>query len=203
MEQPPGQTTQLQAWLDRHLAGDPAARAEIVARSCERLRQLTHRMLRGSYSRVARWEQTDDVLQTALIRLHRALDDVAPESVPRLFGLAATLICRTLLDLARHHFGPEGAGGKHETGVPRTDGWQRVDGVADADEPQTLADWTAFHEAVESLPADEQQAFSLIWYNGLTQTEVADLLNVNERTIRRRWTSARLLLHAKLKEEKE
>jgi RNA polymerase sigma-70 factor (ECF subfamily) len=113
--------------------------------------------------------------------------------------LAATLIRRTLLDLARHHFGPEGAAAKHETGMPRTDGWQPVDGAASDEQPESLAQWTAFHEAVEKLPSDEQQVFSLIWYHGMTQTEVAQLLTVNERTVRRRWTSARWLLHEALK----
>ena len=34
-------------------------------------------MLRD-YPRVGRWEQTDDVLQNALLRLWRALEDVRP-----------------------------------------------------------------------------------------------------------------------------
>ena len=36
-------------------------------------------MLRG-YPHLQRWEQTDDVYQTALLRLHQALSQVTPES---------------------------------------------------------------------------------------------------------------------------
>ena len=53
---------------------------EVIGRSCERLRQLAHRMLKN-YPRLRRWEQTDDVLQNAMIRLHRSLAEVKPESV--------------------------------------------------------------------------------------------------------------------------
>jgi DNA-directed RNA polymerase specialized sigma24 family protein len=34
----------------------------------------------------------------------------------------------------------------------------------------------------------------LLWYQGLSQAEAAELLQVSERTIKRRWMSARLQL---------
>jgi len=48
---------------------------------------------------------------------------------------------------------------------------------------------------VEALPDDEKEVFDLLWYQELTQAEAAALLNVSERTIKRRWASARLRLH--------
>ena len=193
-----GATTQLANWLERHRNGDESAKASIIAHACDRLRVLASKMLRAKFARLARWEQTDDVLQHALLRLHRSLSDVQPDSVAQFMGLSATQIRRTLLDLARHHFGPEGAANHHHSdghlqGVPR-----RVDLEPCGDEPDTLADWALFHEAVEKLPADEKQVFSLVWYEGLTHVEAASLLGVTERTIRRRWQSARFLLHEAL-----
>ncbi len=197
MEKKPelGTSKQLGYWLERHRNGDDSAKASIIAHSCERLRVLASKMLRGNFARLARWEHTDDVLQHALIRLHRSLADVQPETVGQLMGLSATQIRRTLLDLARHHFGPQGAANHHHSDGHRTDIPRQIDLKPTGDEPESLVDWVAFHEAVENLPTDEKQVFSLVWYEGLTHVETATVLGVTERTIRRRWHSARFLLH--------
>jgi RNA polymerase sigma-70 factor (ECF subfamily) len=142
--------------------------------------------------RLRRWEQTDDVLQEALVQLHKSLRDIHPESVPQFFGLAALQIRRTLIDLARHHFGPHGQAKHHHTegkGVAADDAGGNLD--EQAKEPEDLDDWTRFHEAVQALPERERIVFDLIWYDGLTHADAASVLGVDERTIRRRWLSIR------------
>jgi RNA polymerase sigma factor (sigma-70 family) len=57
-----------------------------------------------------------------------------------------------------------------------------------------LAAWAEFHARVEGLPAEERDAFDLLWYHQLTHAEAAELLGVSESTVRRRWTAARLRL---------
>jgi len=157
---------------------------------------LASKMLRRHFQRVRRWEQTDDVLQRALIRLHRALAEEQPESVERFMGLAALQMRRTLIDLARHYYGPHGLAKLHHTDGPLNEGeQQQVELQADDRQPKSLVDWLAFYEAVENLAEDEQQVFNLIWCDGLTQLEAAELMGVTERTIRRRWQSARVQLH--------
>jgi len=69
------QTAHIQACLDRLSGGDEAARAELLGCACERLRNLARKMLRG-FPKVHRWEQTDDVLQNAALRLHRTLQQL-------------------------------------------------------------------------------------------------------------------------------
>jgi RNA polymerase sigma factor (sigma-70 family) len=200
-----GETTQFQLLLDRWAAGDVAARDRLLERAGHRLLSLTRRMLR-SYPHLQRWEQTDDVFQSAVLRLYRSLGDVRPASIGQFFALAATQIRRTLIDLARHHFGPEGAAGRHQSSVA---GQERSDARGDAgpshadESPETLDAWARFHEAVESLPRDERDVFSLIWYGEATQREAAELLGVTERTILRRLVRARLLLHESLKNVRE
>jgi len=192
-----GASTVIRSWLDRAKAGDPTARDELIRHSCERLRRLTSRML-GSYEKLRRWEQTDDVLQTALVRLHRSLADVQPGSVREFFGLAATQIRRTLLDLARHHYGPHGIGAHHHTDNRQTvsrENRVQAEFAPDAgDGPSTLHEWTEFHQQVEKLPDQERETFNLIWYEGLTQAEVANILSISLRTVKRRWQSARIAL---------
>ena len=107
-------TARLQQCLERLQAGDENARSELLAGVCERLGRLTRAML-GDYRRLLRWEQTDDVLQGALLRLHRALETVRPGTLREFYRLAAVQVRRELIDLARHHFGPEGAAAHHES----------------------------------------------------------------------------------------
>lgn len=71
----------------------------------------------GKYPNLRRWEQTDDVFQNAAIRLRRSLKKVNPDFPRNFFGLATVDIRRTLIDLCRHHFGPQGAAGKYQSNI--------------------------------------------------------------------------------------
>jgi RNA polymerase sigma-70 factor (ECF subfamily) len=198
-------TAVLGRWLERLRQGDPAAAAEardeVIHHACGRLEALTRRMLRH-YPRLRRWEQTADVLQNALLRLHRSLATVRPDTAAQFYGLAAAQIRRELIDLARHHFGPEGAAAHHHTdGDGRPGDAVRVASQQDpAGEPATLDEWTEFHEAVQRLPEPEREVFDLLWYQGLTQGEAATVLGVTERTVKNRWRSAKLELRRMLGE---
>jgi RNA polymerase sigma factor (sigma-70 family) len=69
-----------------------------------------------------------------------------------------------------------------------------LDPVDHSHDPDRLADWSDFHREVEALPEEEREAFDLLFYQGLTQAAAAGLLDVSERTIKRRWQSARMRL---------
>ena len=202
MADAPPLTMHVQACLDRLRGGDETARAELLACACERLRNLARKMLRG-FPRVHRWEQTDDVLQNAALRLYRALQQITAETSRDFFRLAALNIRRELLDLAKRYYGPEGQGAHHGTWGPGESATTANDsGPADpADpsrEPSRLAAWTEFHERIAALPDEEREAFDLLWYQGLSQAEAAELLGVSERTVKRRWQTARFQLHEAL-----
>jgi RNA polymerase sigma-70 factor (ECF subfamily) len=191
---------QIQLRLDRLRAGDESARDELLAIACERLSRLTHKMLRG-YPGVSRWEQTDDVLQNAAVRLCRALKEVQPASVRSFLNLAAVQVRRELIDLARHYEGPEGPGRHHHSqdGTEGSGAGSSVlDASTDTNDPARLAAWTEFHHTVEALPDEEREVFNLLWYQGLSQSEAATLLGVTERVAKHRWRSARLKIHQML-----
>lgn len=188
----------LERLLERMRAGDDEARTDLIEHCCVRLQRLTRKMLRG-YHRLRRWEETDDVFQQATVRLHRSLEQVQPQSPAHFFALAATQIRRTLIDLARHHFGPEGAAAHHHTDDRQAERNQPVARAPDrASEPRTIQEWTEFHEKVESLPEAEREVFNLLWYQGMSQGDAATIVGVDVRTIKRRWQSARLQLHEML-----
>jgi DNA-directed RNA polymerase specialized sigma24 family protein len=86
-------TTAIDARLAQLAAGDTADREELVALACERMFEMAHRML-GRCPKVRRYEDTDDVVQNALVRLHRALASMSLESIGQFIGLAALQIRR-------------------------------------------------------------------------------------------------------------
>jgi RNA polymerase sigma-70 factor (ECF subfamily) len=191
------QTTQLRRWVERIRRGDLTAREEMLRAVHGRLERLARKMLRR-FPAVARWEESGDLLQNAVLRLLRALQDVEPTSVRDFFGLAAEQMRRELLDLARHYRSRRVAGPSRAARADR--GGAAPDAPAAADELDELEKWCAFHEAVERLPVAQREVVGLIFYHGWTQAEVAEHLSMSRRTVQRHWAAAMLQLHAQLKD---
>jgi RNA polymerase sigma factor (sigma-70 family) len=180
-------TTELHDLVDRIRAGDRDAANALIRRSTQRLENLASRMLKG-FPGVARWEQTDDVFVNAVGRLLRTLGEVTPDSVAGFFRLAAQAVRRELLDLARHYAGATNPAAHHESlpdGPPAAAHW-----ASRSKEVRNLERWAAFHEAVERLPEEDRELFELGYYEGLGKEEMARLLQVDEKTVRRRWNRA-------------
>jgi len=194
-----GTETQLQNLIELAQKGDAQAKDALLDHTCDRLLRLTRKMFH-TYPGLRRWEQTDDVFQNAMLRLHRALAEVKLESVRHFFNLAAVQIRRELLDLAKHHFGPEGEGAKHHTdGQPSDEPGGALHDQAQ--EPVDLESWSEFHVQVDALPEQEREVVNLLWYEGLTQEEAATVLGISFRTLKRRWHSARLRLYEAMNRE--
>jgi RNA polymerase sigma-70 factor (ECF subfamily) len=199
MTEPSPQTAQLHGWLQRLEAGDLAAREELLRGFGDRLEELAHKML-GRIPRVRRWVDTGDVLQNALLRLLRALEEVRPDSTREFFALAAALIRRELLDLVRYYCGPRGEATNRGGEIHGENSEGPIDPPADgSDDLEELDRWTDFHRAVEELPAEEREVVGLIFYHGWAKADVAQLLQVSDKTIRRRWEAALVKLHGALR----
>ncbi len=187
-------TTTLQRLLDDASLQKAEVYAELLLRACDRLRVLAGKWLRGFHG-LQRWVETDDILQQALLRLHRSLQEVRPSTVGQFFALAGLQMRRELHDLHRHHFGTEGVGANHHTdgcGKAADD----VNGplLAVADGADMPVGWDRFHDLVESLPDDERAVVDCLFVSELTQEETAQVLDVSLRTVKRRWQSARIRL---------
>lgn len=193
--QPPDDT-RLQGLIDAVRAGDPRARELLIGHASDRLLILTRRMFHGRPG-LQRWEQTDDVFQNAMLRLHRALEAVELENARHFFNLATVQIRRELIDLGRKHFCPRGIGRNHHTDHQPGDEAGGTLHALEA-EPADLAEWTEFHQRAEALPAEEREVFDLLYYEGVAQEEAATILGCSVRTIRRRWNDAKLRLHGGL-----
>lgn len=196
----PSPAADLEDCLARLAAGDLSARDRILELCAARLRVLASRML-DRFPKVRRWDDTDDVLQNAALRLHRALGEVRPDSPRAVLALAATQLHRELIDLARRYAGPHSHASHHDTNLIR--GTTAADGpdlhVERAAEPAPGLDrWAVFHEAIANLPDADRETFQLVWYLGADQKSIARLLDCSERTVRERWRSARERIRAAL-----
>jgi RNA polymerase sigma-70 factor (ECF subfamily) len=173
-----GRTSQIKLCLDRLRGGDDEARRELLEIAYERLRLLTGRITRD-YPAVRRDRGPSDIHQDAMLRLYQALRDVSIRDAEHFLRLAALEIRRECLDiLRRNEVQP-----KRIEDVPEPGG--------STDNPEKLARWTELHEYIQALPEDERRYFDLLFYNGLTQQEAADLLRIPLITLRRAWMTTR------------
>jgi RNA polymerase sigma-70 factor (ECF subfamily) len=197
-------STYMRHLVDRVRRGDGEASNELLQRAGARLEELARSML-GKFPSVGRFEETGDVLTGASMRLLRALKVVRPANTRAFFGLAAEQIRRELIDLARRHFGRHGWAANLESNAQSPDSSAAVLGLCcepiDADEPpEELEAWAAFHVAVGGLPAEEREVFNLRYYHGWKEKDIAELLQMEGRTVRRKWRHACLHLNALLRQ---
>ena len=171
--------------LHRLGQGDLTARAALIERAQERLRLRVSQMLAG-FPAVRCSHATSDVLQEVLLDLYGTLTRLTPHSVRHFHGLAGQRIRWKLLDLARQ---------------PRP-AYQPTDALlADAAEsthdPAMLAQWAEIHAYIQDLPEEERELFDLIFYQGVPQPVVAQMLGIGYRTLKSRWQDARLRFMAR------
>ncbi len=156
------------------------------------LRRLAWQLI-FEYPVVQRWEEPDDVVQEALMRLYRALQQVDIQSKLHFHRLAALQIRRTLIDMARRHSSPSSMAANHGTGDAAREALE----LSDAEPFESgleLCEWTEFHEMVGRLADEHRELFDLFWYAQLSTDEVARLFGVSSRTVQRRWKAAQLEL---------
>jgi RNA polymerase sigma-70 factor (ECF subfamily) len=169
-------------------AGDPAAADHLLRGVAARLQIMARQMLRR-FPNVHRWADTDDVLQNALVRLLHTLEQLRPSSAREFYNLAAIHIRRELLDLARFHGRRERAG-ILPPGDPLPDQPDPEDSIDLVEALTDIEKWSLFHQEVENLPEEEREVVALTFYHGWQRAQVAEFLQISERTVIRRWKSA-------------
>jgi RNA polymerase sigma-70 factor (ECF subfamily) len=167
-------------------SAEPLVRA-LLGRAVQRLRFLCSALLHRSYPRLTQAPvnlEADELLGAVVERLLKALEKVRPNSVRQFFALANQHMRWELNDLARR---------LDEKGCPV----ELVEGLALAPESSGSSlslDARRMLQAIESLPEEEGEVFSLVRIQGLSQTEVAQLLGVSNKTVQRRLNRSLLLL---------
>ncbi len=115
----------------------------------------------------------------------------------RFFAYAARVMRSVIVDFARARLA-ERRGGHAQMVTLDTDLADRVAAPPD--------DVLRVHEALAVLSEAEPrlaQVVEMRYFGGLTEPEVAEIMGVTERTVRRDWTKAKMLLSAVLEEEED
>lgn len=181
---------EITGWLARWSAGDRGALDQLLPKVYDDLRRLAAQELRG--------HRHHDTLQpTALVhdvfvRLLGA-DAVAIHNRRHLFTTAAKLMRQVLIDRARAAQREKRGGGE----------WQRVEFIEAMALPiEADTDLPALDTALTELAALDPRMAEIVelrCFAGLTVTEVANLLGVEERTVYRDWAMARAWLRERVR----
>lgn len=169
--------------------GDADAAGRAFSLLYDELRRLARSRLRQ--------HQTMTLLDTTSLLHESFLKLVGNQALPvqdrhHFFAYAARVMRSVIVDFARARLA-ERRGGDAEKVVLDT----TLSGSVAAPEDDVLR----VHEALEVLAqADERlaQVVEMRYFGGMTEVEVATALGLSERTVRRDWEKARLLLLAQL-----
>jgi RNA polymerase sigma-70 factor (ECF subfamily) len=192
-------TVAVQRYLDE-LATAPADRpiepiiGALLGRAVHRLHALCGNLLVRSYPRLMRPPlnlQADEMLSAVVERLLKAMRGYRPQNVRQFFALANQHMRWELNDLARRLDKQETMVELHDSFVPDSP----PTGGSKAS-PNTLR----ILEAIDSLPEEEREVFSLVRIQGVTHAEAAELLGVSAKTIQRRLNRSLLLLSETLED---
>jgi RNA polymerase sigma-70 factor (ECF subfamily) len=168
-------------------AGDPAA--------ADRLLPLVYAELHRLAKAYMRRERPDHTLQaTALINeayLRLAGEDIDWNNRAHFIGLAAHVMRQVLVDYARQHNAERRAGGL-----------QRVEMHDDlAISPDRLDEIASIDQALTRLAAHnprQARVVELRYFGGLSVEQIATILEVAPRSVKRDWSLARIFLAREL-----
>lgn len=164
----------------------------LLSRSINRLHLLCATLLHRSYPRLMKPPlnlQSEEMLSAVVERLLKAMREVHPKTVRQFFALANQHMRWELNDLARRLDKQQPLAELHESAVA---------GGAESSGSQLSQNCHRMLDAIESLPEDEREVFSLVRIQGMAQTEAADILGVAVKTVQRRLNRGLVLLAAKL-----
>jgi len=168
--------------------GDPRAAAELVPLLYSELHRLARSLMRKN--------RRGDLLQTTAL-VHEAYlrlvgdEDPGWNSRGHFFGAAAQAMRQILVDQARRD-ASEKHGGQHRRTDPQE--WEL------AVEPRST-DILGLDEALSDLERDDPRKAKIVmlrYFAGLSEAEIAAVLDVSARTVEREWIFARALLYTRL-----
>ena len=187
-------TAVVQQYLNA-LAGDAPAEPiirELLGRSVLRLERLCANLLHRHYPRLTRPPlnmESAEMVGGVVEGLLKAMNTVRPQTVRQFFALVNQHMRWQLNDLARRlDEQPAFVELREESLV-----------ALDSSGSGITPDGRRMLSAIDNLPEDAREAFELVRFQGLTQVEVAEVLNVSTKTVQRRLNRASLLLTRELK----
>ncbi|HTP71384.1 MAG TPA: ECF-type sigma factor [Burkholderiaceae bacterium] len=177
--------------LPRVAAGDRAARDAVFAAAYRELQRLAHARLHDSGGRGTALDTTSLVHESYLRLVH--LGELRFDDRRAFFGYASQVMRSVIVDAARARMAERRGGADAQRLTLSTD---LVQGVACDDEGIVRV-----HEALQQLEQADARAARMVelrYFGGYSDREIADTLDVTERTVQRDWAKAQMLLRVML-----
>ena len=177
-----GEVTRL---LEAAVGGDQEALDRLVPLVYDDLRRLAHRQLNregGGHTL-----QTTGLVHEAYLKLAGGAS-IGAANRAHFLAIAARAMRQVLVDYARRRKAEKRGGGV--INVTLNDGEQGMEVSSD--------DLLALDDVLEQLEPRQRQVVELRFFGGLEEKDIAEALNVSERTVRRDWVKARAWLYRAL-----
>lgn len=181
----PAVQPEINALIEAHLAGDPRAYGQIVARYQVRLLNFVYRMIGDR-------ERAEDLVQEAFLRVHRHLErfDRSRKFSTWVYTIASNLAKNELRNRSRSPFiSFEQAHPRDESSarpVEFEDRANRPDDLYERRQLRRLVD-----ETVSRLTPHHREVFVLRELEGKSYEEIADIMHCNLGTVKSRLNRAR------------
>ena len=171
-------------------SGDSASRDELFAAAYGELRQLARARLRDGGRNT--YLDTTALVHESYLRFLRS-GALRSDDRRAFFAYASRVMRSVIIDAVRERQAERRGGGVTEL---------TLDTRIGADLPSGEAEVLHVHEALLALEAAEPRLAKVVemrYFGGYSEQEIAEALDLTERTVRRDWDKAKLLLLAALK----
>ena len=179
-------------WLDSARGGDRAALDRVLATLYQELHTMARRQLSGQHGYTL---DATALVHESYLKLLGSTGTAKFEDRAHFFAYAASSMRSVVVDYARSRLARKRGGDlKRVADIP-----EEVEGNLRLDE-----DMLALNDALEKLAAADErlaQVVEMRYFAGLSELEIAELLQRSERSIRRDWQKARMFLLASLRDE--
>ena len=166
--------------------GDASAIDRVVPLVYEDLRRVARRQLGRRFG--SQSVRPTELVHEAYVKL--SAGDVAAVDRGHFLSIAARAMRQVLVDEARHHRAAKRGGGWKQATLSGKH-W-----VVDVDVDELLT----LNDALDELDPRQRQVVECRFFGGMEESEIAEALGVNERTVRRDWVKARAWLYRALAE---
>jgi RNA polymerase sigma-70 factor, ECF subfamily len=184
----PGTETSISQLLELAREGSPQARDRLLEALYPELRRLAARLMR--LERASHTLQPTALANEACVRLLGEMNGGFTDRA-HFLGMAATLMRNILVDHARRRCARKRGSGNAAVDIDMVP-------VGTFREPEEMIAIDRAIDRLSSIDPRPARIVELHFFGGLTNPEIAEVLQVSERTVKRDWAMARAWLHREL-----
>lgn len=173
--------------LDLARAGESGALASVFEKAYPELRALASARLRGRGAGGSGSLATTTLVHETFLRLAQR-SELNVEDRAHFFKYAGRVMRSVIVDIARERMAQRRGGGAPHVALTTQ---LQPDGIGGEEEILRV------HQALDSLADYDPRLIEVVqlrYFGGMTDGEIATVLGVTDRTVRRDWEKARLLL---------